>query len=224
MPLHGARSSKRVSVRSRLLRRAEWLRLPLTCARDALRAAAARLHTRVVLPEPPLAVTCILPMSHRSASVVFMKVNDLMIYLVGTGEYDELMRALHTGSKPPLRLCRLRRNHRKHLPSTICIKTLSRCAQGRPFRPRHAVRVCTVQVSLACARSRGDSRSSVAVHAVAEMLRAIIAVLKDQLGKVSESGCFRDYGRLVLVLDEMIYEVRVDRAHALARWLHCCAS
>ena len=29
----------------------------------------------------------------RSASVVFMKVNDLMLYLIGTGEYDELMRA-----------------------------------------------------------------------------------------------------------------------------------
>ena len=49
------------------------------------------------------------------------------------------------------------------------------------------------------------------MHAVAEILRAIVAVLKDQLGKVSESGCFRDYGRLVLVLDEMIYEVPAVR-------------
>ena len=30
--------------------------------------------------------------------MVFMKVNDLMIYLVGTGEYDELMRALSHSS------------------------------------------------------------------------------------------------------------------------------
>lgn len=41
-----------------------------------------------------------------------------------------------------------------------------------------------------------------------ETLHSIIAVLKDALGgKISESSCFRDYGRLVLVLDEIIYEV-----------------
>lgn len=28
------------------------------------------------------------------------------------------------------------------------------------------------------------------------------------MGKISEGSCFRDYGRLVLVLDEIIYEVR----------------
>ena len=44
--------------------------------------------------------------------------------------------------------------------------------------------------------------------AVAETLRAIIAALKEELPKLSEAGCFRDYGRLVLTLDEMIYEVR----------------
>jgi len=38
----------------------------------------------------------------RSASVVFMKVNDLMLYLVGTGEYDELMRASPLDSLPAL--------------------------------------------------------------------------------------------------------------------------
>jgi len=44
--------------------------------------------------------------------------------------------------------------------------------------------------------------------AVAETLRAIIGALKEELPKLSEAGCFRDYGRLVLTLDEMIYEVR----------------
>ena len=43
---------------------------------------------------------------------------------------------------------------------------------------------------------------------VAETLRAIITALKEELPKLSEAGCFRDYGRLVLALDEMIYEVR----------------
>ncbi len=42
---------------------------------------------------------------------------------------------------------------------------------------------------------------------MAETLRAIIAALKEELPKLSEAGCFRDYGRLVLTLDEMIYEV-----------------
>lgn len=45
---------------------------------------------------------------------------------------------------------------------------------------------------------------------VAEILHAIINVLKDALGKLSESACFRDYGRMALVLDEMIYEVRIN--------------
>lgn len=31
--------------------------------------------------------------ARRSAAVVFMKCNDVMLYIVGTGEYDELMRA-----------------------------------------------------------------------------------------------------------------------------------
>ena len=50
------------------------------------------------------------------------------------------------------------------------------------------------------------------LFSVAEVLRAIIAALKDGLPKLSEAGCSRDYGRLVLTLDEMIYEVR---RHAL---------
>ena len=54
------------------------------------------------------------------------------------------------------------------------------------------------------------------VSAVSEILNAIIGVLKEALGKLTESACFRDYGRLALVLDEMIYEVRVRPALAYA--------
>lgn len=47
-----------------------------------------------------------------------------------------------------------------------------------------------------------------ALHAVSEILKALIVALKDSLKKApTESLLFDNYGRLCLILDEMIYEV-----------------
>lgn len=48
-----------------------------------------------------------------------------------------------------------------------------------------------------------------ACHAVAETLRAVSQGLKDTVRKVSESALFNDYGRMCLVVDEVINEVQL---------------
>ena len=68
----------------------------------------------------------------RSASVVFMKVNDLMLYLVGTGEYDELTRASLLDSLPALPSANESMSVVAEAPKRLCACGVMNCATLLP--------------------------------------------------------------------------------------------
>ena len=90
--------------------------------------------------------------------------------------------------------------------SEPCNKQALRCQKARSWLAAACFLRMPIHMSL---QQQFADGTAVAWRPVAETLRAIIAALKEELPKLSEAGCFRDYGRLVLILGEMIYEVRL---------------
>ena len=121
-----------------------------------------------------------------------MKANDLVFYLVGSGEYDELMRAFFVQAVSGV----------QSILALLCI--------GRHFAAGDFECHCQDGISRVRFCAGGRARALWVVGAVREALGAVIAVLGETLGRIpNEASFFRDYGKAVLALDEAICEVRV---------------
>lgn len=101
---------------------------------------------------------------YRAGAIVLRFEGDVILYALGTGEYDELN-------------CR----------SSVVLLLYS-----------------TVHINSKC-------------HAVAETLRAVSQGLRDTLRKPTESALFSDYGRMCLVVDEVINEVKINTVSVLCK-------
>ena len=135
-----------------------------------------------------------------------MKVQDLVFYMIGSGEYDELMRAhpFDTPERWPMlhACCQYGSICAGHACCPLRLAKVLKCPDSSCFGLQRSPAIFK---HVSCSWLEFQHCCGIAVR---EALGAVAGCLAEALGRTpNEAAMFRDYGRAVLALDEVICEV-----------------